>query len=77
MMLNRFYNAKAWTAIGIALLVLVVVVPIANLVVPPESAFHLSTFWVTLLGKIMCYAMVALAMDLVWGYCGILSLGHG
>ncbi|MEO7402372.1 MAG: urea ABC transporter permease subunit UrtC, partial [Burkholderiales bacterium] len=54
-----------------------VVVPIANLVVPPESAFHLSTFWVTLLGKIMCYAMVALAMDLVWGYCGILSLGHG
>jgi urea transport system permease protein len=39
--------------------------------------FFLSTYWVTLLGKIMCYAMVAIAMDLIWGYCGILSLGHG
>ena len=39
--------------------------------------FFLSSYWVTLLGKIMCYAMVAIAMDLIWGYCGILSLGHG
>lgn len=44
---------------------------------PADSTFHLSAYWVTLIGKIMCLAMVALALDLVWGYTGILSLGHG
>lgn len=44
---------------------------------PADSALHLSAYWVTLIGKIMCLAMVALALDLVWGYAGILSLGHG
>jgi urea transport system permease protein len=52
-------------------------VPVLNLVVPPDSAFHVSAYGVTLIGKIMCYAIVALAMDLIWGYAGILSLGHG
>jgi len=56
---------------------LVVLVPILNLVVPESSVFHMSTFAVTILGKYMCYAMLALAVDLIWGYCGILSLGHG
>ena len=45
--------------------------------VPAGSALHLSDYTVTLIGKIMCYAIVALAMDLIWGYTGILSLGHG
>ena len=45
--------------------------------VPETSAFHVSTYIVTLLGKYLCYALLALALDLVWGYCGILSLGHG
>ena len=49
----------------------------SNLAVPQASAFHVSAYWVTLVGKIMCYAIVALAMDLIWGYAGILSLGHG
>ena len=53
-----------------------IVVPVLNLAVPPSSAFHLSTYALTLIGKYMCYAMLALAVDLVWGYCGILSLGH-
>ncbi len=53
------------------------VVPVLNLAVPESSAFHLSTFTVTLLGKYLCYALLALAVDLIWGYCGILSLGHG
>ena len=44
---------------------------------PSDSALHLSAYWVTLIGKIMCLALVALALDLVWGYAGILSLGHG
>jgi urea transport system permease protein len=52
-------------------------IPVLNLVVPANSAFHLSDYAVSLLGKIMCYAICALAMDLIWGYTGILSLGHG
>ena len=51
--------------------------PILNLMMPPGHPLHLSAFWVTLIGKIMCYAIVALALDLIWGYAGILSLGHG
>ena len=66
---------------GIALMGILVVlaaaVPILNLAVPPESAFHVSTYTVALIGKYLCYAMLAIALDLVWGYCGILSLGHG
>jgi len=54
-----------------------VVVPLLNLTTPPDSALHLSTYTVTLVGKYLCYALLALAVDLVWGYCGILSLGHG
>ena len=56
---------------------LVVAVPALNLLTTPDSALHMSTFAVTLLGKYLCYALLALAVDLVWGYCGILSLGHG
>jgi ABC-type branched-subunit amino acid transport system permease subunit len=44
---------------------------------PESSALHVSTYAITLIGKIMCYALVAVAMDLIWGYGGILSLGHG
>ncbi|WP_395707737.1 urea ABC transporter permease subunit UrtC [Casimicrobium huifangae] len=56
---------------------IVVLVPLLNLVVPAGNVFHLSDYSVSLLGKIMCYAICALAMDLIWGYTGILSLGHG
>ncbi|MBQ0754721.1 MAG: urea ABC transporter permease subunit UrtC [Gammaproteobacteria bacterium] len=59
------------------LAILCVVVPVANLLVPSDSALHLSTYTVTLLGKYLCYALLAIAADLVWGYLGILSLGHG
>jgi urea transport system permease protein len=54
-----------------------VAVPILNLMVPPASPFHLSTYLVALFGKYACYAILALSIDLIWGYCGILSLGHG
>ena len=57
--------------------VMCVIVPVANLLVPEDSVFHVSTYTVTLLGKYLCYALLAMALDLVWGYCGILSLGHG
>ncbi len=62
----------------VALLVaLALLVPAGNLLVPQESAFHVSTYQLTLCGKYLTYALLALSVDLVWGYCGILSLGHG
>jgi urea transport system permease protein len=68
---------RGWVGVTVALVVVAVVVPIANLLVPAASVFHLSDYAVQLVGKIMCYAICALAMDLIWGYTGILSLGHG
>src|SRR5664279_6187852 len=68
---------RGWAGVTIALAVVAGVVPVSNLLVPADSVFHLSEYAVQLIGKIMCYAMCALAMDLIWGYTGILSLGHG
>ena len=66
------------TVLFIALLaVIAVLVPALNLLLPPSSPFYLSTYFVALFGKYICYALLALALDLIWGYCGILSLGHG
>jgi urea transport system permease protein len=53
------------------------IVPALNLLPGDNSALHLSSYTVTLLAKYMTYAMLAIAVDLIWGYCGILSLGHG
>jgi len=64
------------TLLGV-LAVITVLVPVLNLAVPEGSAMHLSTYTVTLLGKYLTYALLAVALDLIWGYCGILSLGHG
>ena len=66
-----------WTALMAAIISVVVLAPVLNLLVPEGSAFHLSDYMLALIGKIMCYAICALAMDLIWGYTGILSLGHG
>ena len=78
MRLGRLWQKDAGgVALVGALLLLSILVPAANLWLPESSAFHLSTYTVTLLGKYLCYALLALAIDLVWGYCGILSLGHG
>ncbi len=66
-----------WTAFLVALLIVGAVAPVLNLMVPAGTIFHMSDFAVALIGKIMCYAICALAMDLIWGYTGILSLGHG
>ena len=64
--------------IALAILLLIAVaVPVLNLAVPETSPFHVPTYLVTLFGKYACYAALALSLDLVWGYCGILSLGHG
>ncbi|MEK9776508.1 MAG: urea ABC transporter permease subunit UrtC [Quisquiliibacterium sp.] len=76
----RFIQATppaGWWAIAGFALVAFVVLPILHLTLPSTSSFHVSTYVITLAGKIMCYAIVAVAMDLIWGYAGILSLGHG
>ena len=70
-------GARGWTGVLAALLIVAVLVPVLNLAVPSGSALHLSDFYVSLVGKILCYAICALAIDLIWGYTGILSLGHG
>jgi urea transport system permease protein len=70
-------SRSGWAAFGASLLVLCVLAPVLNLAVPEGSMFHLSDYGVALVGKIMCFAICALAMDLIWGYTGILSLGHG
>ena len=59
------------------LAVIAVLVPVLNLAFPPSSALHVPTYLVALFGKYLCYALLALSIDLIWGYCGILSLGHG
>jgi len=70
-------SRTGWTAFAVALLVVCALAPVLNLWVPQGSLFHLSDYGVALVGKIMCFAICALAMDLIWGYTGILSLGHG
>ena len=55
----------------------IILVPVLHLMMPVGSPFHLPTYAVALIGKYICFAILALALDLVWGYCGILSLGHG
>ena len=66
----------AWIALIALIIAIGLGVPLSALVLPETSAFHLSAYMMTLTGKFMCYAIAALALDLVWGYCGILSLGH-
>ena len=61
----------------IAVAAIAIVVPILNLALPESSAFHVPTYLVALFGKYACYALLALSIDLIWGFCGILSLGHG
>jgi len=73
----RLLTGKGWAAVLAAAITVALLVPLLNLVVPAGHALHLSDYAVGLIGKIMCYAICALAMDLIWGYTGILSLGHG
>jgi urea transport system permease protein len=69
-------DGRGWIFLGI-LAAAAVIVPLLNLALPPSSPFHVSTTTVALWGKYLCFALLALSLDLVWGYCGILSLGHG
>jgi len=77
-MIRRLLLDDRYGRIFLALLVLAsLYVALANQLLPPQHALHVSTYTVTLLGKYLTYALLAIAVDLVWGYLGILSLGHG
>ena len=73
----RSMPRAGWIALGVFALATLVLLPAAHLLLPEAHPLHASAFVITLLGKILCYAIVAVAMDLIWGYGGILSLGHG
>jgi urea transport system permease protein len=70
-------NDKGGRRLLAVLAALAILVPVLNLFMPESSIFHVSTYTMTLLGKYLCYALLAVSVDLIWGYCGILSLGHG
>ena len=70
-------NDVAGKRLLVALAAITIMVPVLNMAVPQDSIFHVSSYTVGLLGKYLCFALLALAVDLIWGYCGILSLGHG
>ena len=79
-MITHFLLERLERRVGFALailLALAVLVPASNLWLSPENPLHVPTYAMSLFGKYLCYALLALALDLVWGYCGILSLGHG
>ncbi|MFN3613131.1 MAG: urea ABC transporter permease subunit UrtC [Rubrimonas sp.] len=73
---NRLIDAKGWVFIAI-LIAAAVIVPVMHLATQPGSSAHLPAYAVSLLGKYLTYALLALSVDLIWGYCGVLSLGHG
>ncbi len=76
-MLKLLKGDRGGQILMLLLLIAAIVVPVLNLLVPEGNPLHISTFTVTLLGKYLAYALLALSVDLVWGYMGILSLGHG
>jgi ABC-type multidrug transport system fused ATPase/permease subunit len=74
---RRVGGSRAALATVVLLLLVAVLVPVLNLAIPADSAAHVPTWVVSLLGKYLAFALLALSVDLIWGYCGILSLGHG
>ncbi|MEY3551503.1 MAG: hypothetical protein RL520_2171 [Pseudomonadota bacterium] len=73
----RLLSPLGWGVFGGVLFTIGLLIPVLNLWLPTTHPLHMSDFTVALVGKIMCFAICALAIDLIWGYTGILSLGHG
>ncbi len=74
---GRLHTRTAWMILAALAVLALVVVPVLNLVVPQDHPLYMPGWMVTLAGRFLCLALVALALDLIWGYTGILSLGHG
>jgi urea transport system permease protein len=71
------HSQRGWAVFGAVALSILVLLPALNVAMSPGSAVHVPDHLITLLGKFCCYALTAVALDLIWGFCGILSLGHG
>lgn len=81
-MIGTLTGVRAANGLGLRIAIAVlaaatVAVPLLNAYAPEGSMLHVPTWMVSLLGKYLCFALLALGVDLIWGYCGILSLGHG
>ena len=70
-------TAHQWSATAVAAAVILLMVPLLNRWAPVGTFLHIPDYMVIVLGKFLCFAMVAVAVDLIWGFTGILSLGHG
>ena len=68
---------KTGASVLIALAAVTFIIPFCNLAFPDDSPLHFSAYTVSVLGKYLTFALLGLSLDLVWGYCGILALGHG
>lgn len=75
--IKQLHSQSAWRLFLILVIVGLVAIPLMNTMVAEDSFFHVPDYLINIMGKFLCYAMVALALDLIWGYMGILSLGHG
>ena len=75
--LLAMHSSRAWLAVLLSATLLLVILPLANGLVPTNSALHVPDYLIPLLGKFLCLGLSALAVDLIWGFAGILSLGHG
>jgi urea transport system permease protein len=75
-LLTRSLNRSA-TVFLLVVAAIGIVLPLSNLLLPESSPLQVPTYLISLFGKYLCYAILALSIDLIWGYCGILSLGHG
>ena len=75
--ISELHSFKGWLFNFFLLGLAVVLLPLLNIWLPEDSAWHVPNYMFSLMGKYLCYALVALAVDLIWGYTGILSLGHG
>lgn len=84
MLMNKLFgkgflggHERGGLIVMLAIVLMLLWVSIGNLAVPANSSWHVSTYTVTILGKFLTYALLAVSIDLIWGYAGILSLGHG
>jgi urea transport system permease protein len=74
---RRMHSTRGWLAFGACALVALVLIPLCHSALPPSSPLAVSDRLIALLGKFCCYAITAVALDLIWGFTGMLSLGHG
>lgn len=75
-MRTQLFSRPAWAGI-LVIAAIAASLPVLNLAFPAGHALHVSSYAIAIIAKFMCYALAAMALDLVWGYTGILSLGHG